>query len=106
MWFICLRRSVVPREQWTTPVDEHLAWMKLQHEAGRIIFSGPGQGADGTPYGIYLIRCASREEAERIAAGDPFTANGHCAFELIQWDVHQILGAGGFTMAGLQATLQ
>jgi uncharacterized protein YciI len=96
----------VPREQWTTPVDEHLVWMKQQHEAGKIIVSGPGQAADGTAYGIYLIRCDSRAEAEKVAASDPFTAHGHCAFELIAWDVHQILGAGAFSMAGLQATLQ
>jgi uncharacterized protein YciI len=106
MWFICLRRSIVEREKWTTPVDDHLSWMKQQHEAGKIVFSGPGQGEDGTAYGIYLIRCGSKQEAQQIAAGDPFTVNGHCAFDLIQWDVHQILGAGGFTMAGLQATLQ
>jgi SAM-dependent methyltransferase len=105
VWFICLRRSIVEREQWTTPVDDHLAWMKQQHDAGKIIFSGPGHGEDDTAYGIYLIRCGSKQEAQQIAAGDPFTANGHCAFELIEWEVHQILGAGGFTMAGLQATL-
>jgi uncharacterized protein YciI len=106
VWFICLRRSIVERDQWTTPVDDHLSWMKQQHEAGNIIFSGPGHGPDGTAYGIYLIRAASRSDAETIAAGDPFTANGHCAFDLIEWEVHQILGAGGFTMAGLQATLR
>ena len=102
MWFICLRRAVEPREQWTTTVDEHLAWMKQQHEAGSIIFSGPGKDASGTAYGIYLIRASSREAAAEIASGDPFTANGHCAFELIDWEVHQILGAGAFTMAGLR----
>ena len=105
MWFICLRRSIVPREQWTTEPDEHLVWMKQQHASGSILFSGPGQDKDGTRYGIYLIRCDSKAEAEKIAASDPFTANGHCAFDLIEWEVHQILGAGGFTMAGIQATL-
>lgn len=105
MWFICLRRSIVPREQWTTPVDDHLVWMKQMHEAGRIAISGPGKGSDGTAYGIYLIRAASKDEASSIAAGDPFTVSGHCAFDLIEWEVHQIMGAGAFTMAGLQATL-
>ena len=78
--------------------------MKQQHERGTILFSGPGHDESGTAYGIYLIRCGSEEEARQVAANDPFTANDHCAFELIEWDVHQILGAGGFTMAGLQAT--
>jgi uncharacterized protein YciI len=102
MWFICLRRAVVPREEWTTTVDEHLAWMRQMHEAGSIIFSGPGKAPDGTAYGIYLIRAGSRDEAQKVAAGDPFTAAGHCEFDLIDWEVHQIMGAGAFTMAGLR----
>ena len=107
MWFICLRRAVVPREQWTTSVDDHLGWMKQQHEAGRILFSGPGHYVDRAEMlGIYLIRAGSRDEAVTIANGDPFTAAGHCAFDLIEWEVHQIFGAGAFTMQGLQATLR
>jgi uncharacterized protein YciI len=102
MWFICLRRALVPREEWTTTVDEHLAWMKNQHESGAIVFSGPGRAPDGGMLGIYLIRAPSHEEAEQIAAGDPFTANGHCTFDLIDWEVHQIMGAGAFTAAGLR----
>ncbi len=43
----------------------------------------------------------TREEAERIAAGDPFTAAGFTAFDLIEWEIHQIMGAGPFTAAGL-----
>ncbi len=101
MWFICLRRSIIPREQWTVTADEHLAWMKTQHEAGNILFSGPGRLND-TSYGIYLIRAPSKAEAEQIAGSDPFTVAGHCAFDLIEWEVHQILGAGAFTAAGLR----
>ena len=48
----CLRRSILPREQWNVSVDEHLAWMKTMHEAGSILMSGPGKGPDNTPYGI------------------------------------------------------
>ena len=83
-------------------VDEHLAWMKQMHEAGSILMSGPGKGSDGTPYGIYLIRAASKQDAETVAAGDPFTAAGHSAFDVIEWEVHQIMGAGGFSMAAMQ----
>ena len=101
MWFICLRKAVMSREQWTTSVDEHLAWMKTQHDAGSILMSGPGRMA-GTSYGIYLIKAASRAEAESVAAGDPFTVAGHCSFELIDWEVHQIMGAGPFEAAGLR----
>ena len=102
MWFICLRRSIVPREQWTVTVDQHLGWMKTQHESGAILFSGPGRLND-TSYGIYLIHAPSKADAEKVASGDPFTAAGHCAYDLIEWEVHQIMGAGAFTGAGIRA---
>ena len=98
MWFLCQRHTRVPREQWTVSVDEHLAWMKQQHEAGTVVLSGP---APGRSFAMYLIRAGSQEEAERIAAADPFTAAGLCTFEVIHWDIHQILGVGPFTAAGL-----
>ena len=75
MWFICLRRSVLPREQWTVSVDEHLVWMKRMHEAGSIVMSGPGKGPDGTPYGMYLIRAASKGEAEIVTTTIAFLAH-------------------------------
>jgi uncharacterized protein YciI len=100
MFFITLRRPAMPREQWTTSLDTHLEWMKAQHEAGRIVLSGPSP--DRT-LGIYLIKAASREEAERIAAGDPYTAAGHTTFELIEWEIHQAFGIGPFTGQALRA---
>ncbi len=94
MWYLVLRRAVKPREQWTVSLDQHLTWMKGQHEAGKILFSGPT--AD-RKLGIYVIRADSREEAERIAASDPYTEAGFCTFELLEWEVHQIMGIGPFT---------
>ncbi len=99
MWYLILRRPVKPRDQWTVSLNQHLAWMKLQHEAGKILFSGPT--AD-RKFGIYVIRADSREEAEQIAAADPYTAAGLCAFELLEWEVHQIMGVGRFTAEQLR----
>jgi uncharacterized protein YciI len=100
MWYLVLRRAVQPREEWTVSLDEHLVWMRQQHEAGRIIVSGPT--AD-RKYGVYVIRAPSREEAERIAASDPYTAAGFTAFELLEWEVHQIMGVGPFSAAEMRA---
>lgn len=100
MWYLVLRRPVKPREEWTVTLDQHLAWMKQQHEAGKILFSGP---TPDRKLGIYVIRAGSREEAETVAAGDPYTAAGFSTFDLIEWEVHQIMGAGRFTAAELQA---
>ena len=99
MFFLAQRRAVIPREQWTTTLDTHLAWMKQQHDTGTILLSGPS--AD-RKYGMYLIKANSREEAERIATSDPYTAAGHTTFDLIQWEIHQIMGIGNFSAAALR----
>ena len=95
MWFLCQRKPVLPREQWTVTLADHFVWMKAQHEAGRIVISGPGI-VDGQRIGMYLIRAGSRSEAEQIASGDPYTVAGHTRFDLIEWEIHQILGIGSF----------
>jgi uncharacterized protein YciI len=100
MWYLTLRRNAKPRDQFTVTLDQHLVWMKQQHEAGRILFSGP---TPDRSTGIYVIRAGSREEAEGIAANDPYTAGGCTTFELIEWEVHQVLGVGPFTASDLQA---
>ena len=99
MWYIVLRRDVRPRGEWALGLDDHLRWMRAQHEAGTILFSGPSRDR---AYGIYVVRAASRAAAEAVAAGDPFTAAGYTAFEIIEWEVHQVLGAGPFTAAALR----
>lgn len=100
MWYLVIRRDVQPRQAWTATLDEHLAWMKVQHESGTVMFSGPT--AD-IRTGIYVMRARSIEHARRIAAEDPFTRAGHCTFECLEWDVRQILGTGPFSVAELDA---
>ncbi|MGZ8444965.1 MAG: YciI family protein, partial [Candidatus Binatia bacterium] len=90
MWYLTLRQATKPRDQWTVSLDQHLVWMKQQHDAGRILFSGP---TTDRKYGIYVIRADSKDEASKIAASDPYTAAGFCSFELLEWEVHQIMGA-------------
>jgi uncharacterized protein YciI len=99
MWYLVLRQATKPREQWTVTLDQHLAWMKQQHEAGTILFSGP---TTDRKYGVYVIRAGSKPAAAQIAAADPYTAAGFCSFELLEWEVHQIMGAGPFTAAAMR----
>jgi uncharacterized protein YciI len=99
MWYLIMRRAVKPREEWTVNLDQHLVWMKQQHDNGRILFSGP---TPDRKFGIYVIKAGSRSEAEDIAGSDPYTAAGFCAYELYEWDVHQIMGVGPFTAAELR----
>ncbi len=100
MWYLVLRRPLKPREEWTVTLDQHLVWMKRQHDAGKILFSGP---TTDRKYGVYVIRAASKSEAEQLAATDPYTAAGFTACEILEWEVHQIMGAGPFTAAELRA---
>jgi uncharacterized protein YciI len=101
MWYICLRkrRSVQPEGPREVNLDVHLAWMRAQHQAGIILFSGPSARRG---LGIYVIRADSEEEAAHIASADPFTADGQCEFELLEWDVRQALGVGPFTSADIE----
>jgi uncharacterized protein YciI len=100
MWYLVLRRPIKPREEWTVTLDQHLVWMKQQHESGKILFSGP---TTDRKYGVYVIRAESRNEAAQIADGDPYTAAGFTDFELLEWEVHQIMGVGPFTAAEMRA---
>jgi uncharacterized protein YciI len=82
----------------TAPVDdharviEHLAWMRIQHERGTVLISGPS--SDGAT-GIYVLRVSSHEDAAALAATDPLAGDG-VRVEVIDWNVHQILGIGSF----------
>jgi uncharacterized protein YciI len=73
-------------------VIEHLAWMRRQHERGTALISGPS--SDGAT-GIYVLRVSSHEDAVALAATDPLAGDG-VQVEVIEWDVHQILGIGSF----------
>lgn len=92
MWFLVLRRGVVPRSEWTVTLDTHLAWMEEQHRLGNIVISGP---TPDRSCGIYVVVAPSREDAEAIVDSDPFRR--YSEPEIIEWEVHQMLGIGGFS---------
>jgi len=98
MYFITLRKALVPREQRKVTLDTHLQWMQQQHNSGRILLSGPSPDRS---LGIYLIRADSKADAEKIAGSDPYTVAGETTFDLIEWEIHQALGIGPFTAGGL-----
>ena len=103
MWYLVLSRPSVPREQVRPHAPDHLAWMRRQHAASNVLFSGPT--ADRS-VGIYVIRAPSLDEARRVADSDPFHANAVRSYELLEWEVHQVLGAGSFSSEGLAALAQ
>jgi uncharacterized protein YciI len=99
MWYLILSTPVAPPEQRAAQLNNHLAWMKTQHQAGNVLFSGPS--ADHTR-GIYVIRAESHDAAQKITDTDPFHVEGLREYELIDWEVHQIMGAGPFSREEMQ----
>ena len=103
MWYLVLSRPVVPREQLAERRNEHLSWMKGQHEAGNVLLSGPTVDRS---MGIYVINAGSSGEARRLADTDPFHANSLRSYEMLDWEVHQILGAGPFSSEEMEFRAQ
>jgi uncharacterized protein YciI len=91
-FYLILRHHASPIDD-DARVIEHLAWMRAQHEHGTVLISGPN--SDGTA-GIYVLRVPSREDAVSLAASDPLAQDHRVRVEVIEWDVHQILGIGSF----------
>jgi uncharacterized protein YciI len=81
-------------------LGEHFSWLRAQHDSGTIVMSGPS--ADRA-LGLYVMRASSRDEAIAAASGDPLARDGLAAIEVIDWEVHQIAGAGPFSLEALGA---
>ncbi len=91
-FYLVLRHHAAPIDD-QAAVIEHLVWMQDQHERGTVLISGPS--SDGAA-GIYVLRMASREEASALASSDPLAQDDLVRVEIIEWNVHQILGIGSF----------
>jgi len=76
--------AVTPAEN-VERMQKHLAYIRSQVEAGKIVLVGPLTD-DNRIGGIAVIQAASLEEAQRIASGDPTVQSGHMAVE-----VHSIM---------------
>jgi uncharacterized protein YciI len=91
-FYLVLRHHASPIDD-DAGLIEHLAWMRDQHERGSVLISGPS--ADGTA-GVYVLRAPSRKDADALAAADPLAQDDRVRVEVIEWNVHQILGIGSF----------
>jgi uncharacterized protein YciI len=92
-WYLAIRRMAEPPASWRDLLSAHLAWLKDRHDAGTIIISGPGAEAR---LGIYIMRAADVAEATRIVNGDPLLQSAGATVEVIEWQIHQIMGIGAF----------
>lgn len=69
---------------------EHYQWM-IQMEKDDLVFaSGPLFKQDGSPgVGMTVWRVESFEEADRLAAQDPFVSNGGVDYEIQRWQINE-----------------
>ncbi|GGX15277.1 YciI family protein [Streptomyces chryseus] len=74
---------------YTAPVERvdellaaHVEWLDAQYEAGVFIASGRKQPRDG---GVILAVADDRARIEEIAAADPFTVAGVCAYRITEF---------------------
>ncbi|WP_052672553.1 YciI family protein [Aliterella atlantica] len=68
-------------------LQEHLAFLKILHEDGKLTFVGPFQTIEGrlTGDGMYILKVESLEEAMQIVEQDPFHRLGIRQPEVSIW---------------------
>jgi uncharacterized protein YciI len=98
MWYLTFSKPAATREQIMPHLQEHLDWQRTMHDAGTMLFSGPS--ADHS-MGIMVLRAGSLDEAKQTLDSEPFHKLGLRTYEVIEWDVHQGMGIGGFTSESL-----
>ena len=92
-WYLAIRRMQEPPASWKDQLGAHLAWLHAQHDNGTVIMSGPSTDRS---LGIYLMRAHDPQEAAQTARSDPLLASPGATVEIIEWQLHQILGVGSF----------
>ncbi|MFF7177798.1 YciI family protein [Streptomyces sp. NPDC008121] len=80
--FVLELTYTAPVERVDPLLDAHIAWLDAQYAAGVFIASGRKNPRDG---GIILAAGVDRERIEKIAAADPFTVEGVCAYRITEF---------------------
>lgn len=99
MWYLVLSRRVRTNEERDQRTQPHRDWLDAQHRAGRILFSGPV--TDGS-YGVYVLLAENREEAEQLAAEDPYHVHDDREMQILEWNAHRAMRLQGPTIAEIE----
>ncbi len=97
MWWLTIHRWAHGGPSGMDLLDEHLAWNRREHEAGRLLFSGP---ADGLALAIMVFRGGPdlpRDALEALVATEPFVTQIESGGGRVVIDV---LGEEGIPEAG------
>mgnify|MGYP001371309725 CR=1 FL=1 len=100
MWYIILSRSQPDKaESQQQNYEEHRKWLDDQHQAGRLLFSGP---TSDRAYGIYIMLASSLSEAEHLAAQDPHHVKGIRTMEVLEWAPRRAFRMNDRTIADVE----
>ncbi|MER5884798.1 YciI family protein [Streptomyces sp. NPDC001941] len=80
--FVLELTYTAPVERVDELLDAHVAWLDEQYAAGVFIASGRKNPRDG---GVILAAGDDRARIEEIAAADPFTLGGVCAYRITEF---------------------
>ena len=80
--FVLNLRYTAPLDDVDALLADHVAWLKSQHEAGHFIAWGRKVPREG---GMIMAHAADRDEAEALAASDPFVKGGVATVEVIEF---------------------
>ncbi|MER5736379.1 YciI family protein [Streptomyces sp. NPDC002262] len=80
--FVMELTYTAPVERADALMDAHIAWLDEQYAAGVFLASGRKNPRDG---GVILAAGVDRAAIERIAAADPFSSEGVCAYRITEF---------------------
>ncbi|MEU8520886.1 YciI family protein [Streptomyces sp. NBC_01216] len=80
--FVLELTYTAPVERVDALLDAHVEWLDAQYAAGVFLASGRKNPRDG---GVIIAAGVDREAIERIAAADPFSTEGVCAYRITEF---------------------
>jgi uncharacterized protein YciI len=84
MYFLVLLRDAAPEP----PEVDHEPFIDWLDERNLVLLGGPFEPEPSPGISAaYVLRCASREEAEGIVALDPLVSSGACKPTVVEWQL-------------------
>lgn len=80
--FVLELTYTAPTERIDALLPAHVAWLDARYAEGVFLASGRKEPREG---GVILAGGAGRAEIERIAATDPFSLAGVCAYRIVEF---------------------
>ncbi len=87
LWFVMLIKGSNRSQDSITAAklqEDHMANIAKMWQAGKLLVAGPFL-EDSNWRGLFILKCESKEEAEKLIQQDPAIAAGRLAYEIHPW---------------------